>query len=249
MGKIMRLRLTRPRNLAGLLAALAVAAGVAGPGQLPWIGAGSSSGAPPAAVHVSEDLQELLARVEVVDRIDDVPGYDRSCRKNHGCVFGPAWNDPSLRTGCDRRNTTLAASMRDVKFKPGTRNCKVISGVLDDPFTGMTIAFSTDDPGAVPLDHLIPLSLAWDAGAHSWTRERRVQFANDPSNLTAVSRKANAAKSDSSLGEWLPPNTAYRCEYSRRYLAVSSAYDLPITTADRDTAIRACAAEQPDGSQ
>lgn len=44
---------------------------------------------------VGGDLAALLDQVQVVDSIPPVDGYDRGCGKGEGCVFGPAWNDPS----------------------------------------------------------------------------------------------------------------------------------------------------------
>ena len=47
------------------------------------------------------------------------------------CVFGPAWSDdqdaPGGHDGCDTRNNVLAQDLSDVVFKPGTRDCVVLS--------------------------------------------------------------------------------------------------------------------------
>ena len=52
-------------------------------------------------------VAQLLAQVETVDALADVDGYDRSCKKGAGCVFGPAWTDdssaPGSHNGCDTR--------------------------------------------------------------------------------------------------------------------------------------------------
>src|SRR5699024_12715058 len=62
---------------------------------------------------------------------------------------------------------------------------------------------STD---AIEVDHIFPLSAAWDHGAYQWDDATRQQFANDPLNLVATSRELNQSKSDSLPEEWLPPH-------------------------------------------
>lgn len=187
-----------------------------------------------AAAPVAEDLATLLGQVVIVDRIDVVAGYDRKCGRSAGCVFGPAWNDPTSHTGCDVRNTLLAMSLRDVKYKDGTRNCKVIAGTLDpDPYTGQAV-----DLKSVEVDHIYPERRAWDAGAWKWDPVRRQIFANDLTELAAVSRQANRAKSDSGLDTWLP--NYQPCRYVLRYLAVAVKYQLPITDGERTAATNAC---------
>jgi hypothetical protein len=184
-------------------------------------------------------VADLLNQVTVTPAIDHYPGYQRSCREGQGCVFGPAWNDPNDHSGCDTRNRVLRAQLYDVTFKPGTRDCKVESGTLADPYSGQTIQFSRAHPTDIQIDHIVPLALAWDAGAWNWPQAQRVAFANDPDELLAVSSKENDAKGDLSIGRWLPPNRAFDCSYIQLYLAVAVKYQLPITTADRDTA-RSC---------
>lgn len=194
--------------------------------------------APPSQVH---QFNDLIARVSVVDEIDPAPGYERGCGTNkqtgqkEGCVFGPAWNDPASTTGCDARNTVLAAQLHDVTFKPGTRNCKVTSGWIIDPYSGQRITLSQ-----IQIDHVVPLHRAFDAGAWAWSAARRQQFANDQRNLLAVSAHANQSKQDLGPGEWLPANAAQRCPYVVRYLSVAVAYQLPITTSDKAAAVTAC---------
>ncbi|MCC4306665.1 HNH endonuclease family protein [Rhodococcus sp. 3-2] len=80
------------------------------------------------------------------------------------CVFGTAWTDkydgPLARNGCDTRNDVLKIQLVDVAFKPGTRDCKVIAGTLHDPYTGTDIAFSTSNPSAIQIDHVLSAALS-----------------------------------------------------------------------------------------
>ena len=195
---------------------------------------------PPSRASI-EEVNELLGRIRVVPVLPNVDGYERSCSPGKGCVFGPAWTDVA-RTGCDTRNRVLASQLRRVKFKPGTRDCKVVAGLLDDPYTGATIDFITANPREVEVDHVFALARAWDAGASSWPYDRRVAFANDTANLRAVSGKENARKSDSGPDTWMPPNQAFGCEFVMGYLTIAAKYELAITTDDEIVATQACSA-------
>ncbi|MDP3889846.1 HNH endonuclease family protein [Nocardioides sp.] len=202
---------------------------------------------PPAASSPAEgtyhpgelgDLDEQLALVQVVDDRTPTPGYDRSCGTDRGCNFGPAWSDDVEvefgRNGCDTRNDVLARDLADVEHRPGTRDCVVTAGTLDDPYTGQLIEFTKESAHEVHIDHLYSLARAWDLGASTWSPDRRRAFANDPINLLAVSGPANSSKGDRGPGEWLPVNAGYRCTFVARYLDVAIAYDLPITRADHE---------------
>ncbi|HMO11640.1 MAG TPA: HNH endonuclease family protein, partial [Actinotalea sp.] len=65
--------------------------------------------------------------------------------------------------------------------------CRVLTGVLLDPYGGGTIVFDSDRPEQVQVDHVVALADAWRKGAQQWTAQRRLEFANDPVNLLAVS--------------------------------------------------------------
>lgn len=188
---------------------------------------------------VPDGIATMLDQVKTVDQRPNPPGYDRDCTRGHGCVFGPAWQEFKTlpgRNGCDARNDVLKAQMRKdtVTIKPGTNDCTVLIGTLDDPYSGREIRFRRTDPLTVQIDHVYPLAYAWDMGADRWSLEQRRTFANDAErNLLAVSGVENQAKSDKGPAEWLVPhNPAFRCTYIARFLAVALAYDLPITKAD-----------------
>ncbi len=157
-------------------------------------------------------------------------GYDRD-------LFGPAWADVD-RNGCDTRNDVLARDLTGESFRPGTYDCVVVAGSLDDPYTGRTIIFSKSDANAVQIDHVVALSDAWQKGAQQWDADRRLAFANDPLNLLAVDGPANASKSDGDAATWLPPNTAYRCALVARQTAVKLSYQLSVTQAEHDAITR-----------
>ena len=185
------------------------------------------------------ELEALLGRARI-SSAPDLVGYDRDCGRGDGCVFGPAWTDdhdgPGGHDGCDTRNNVLQRDLRDTTFRPGTRDCVVVSGTLQDPYTGRVITFSKAAAARVQIDHVYPLAAAYRRGAGAWPLSERIDFANDiDQNLWAVDGSANASKGDRTPGEWMPINGAIRCDYAARFLRVAIAYDLPITPADRES--------------
>ena len=90
----------------------------------------------------------------------------------------------------------------------------------------------------VQIDHVVALSDSWQKGAQQWEFQKRVNFANDPRNLIAVSGYINQQKGASDTATWLPPNKAYRCEYVTRQVEVKRVYGLWVTQAEQDAMVR-----------
>jgi len=141
--------------------------------------------------------------------------------------FGSGW---AMVSGCDTRNIIL---YRDLESPQLDDECRVVSGVLNDPYTGMVIHFSRQDSSAVQIDHVVALSDAWQKGAQQLTRDGRIQFANDPLNLLAVDGPANQQKGDGDAATWLPANSTFRCEYVARQVAIKKKYTLWVTPAEK----------------
>lgn len=182
-------------------------------------------------------LEALLTQVRTVPKRPHPGGYERGCKAGQGCVFGPAWTDdndgPGGHDGCDTRNNVLAVQLSSPSFRASSKNCVVLGGILDDPYTGQRVTFDKADAKAVQIDHVYPLAAAWDMGASEWTAAQRTIFANDLDyNLLAVDGKTNQAKSDQTPAQWLPPAGANHCFYAGKYLTVATHYELPVTTAD-----------------
>ncbi|MEV8375975.1 HNH endonuclease family protein [Kribbella sp. NPDC056861] len=195
------------------------------------------SSAPPsssASPGTAKAIKAELARARVLATRPDVPGYQRD-------LFGQAWSDDHTgvggHNGCDTRNDVLTAQLQARKYR-GKSQCVVIVGTLvSEPYTGKRVEFRKESASLVQIDHIYPLSRAWDMGAAKWPKQRRIDFANDQAmNLIAVGGSANASKSDNGPGEWMPINRAYRCTFVLRYLQVARKWSLPITAADRDSA-------------
>jgi hypothetical protein len=173
------------------------------------------------------DAGKKLAKLKVKGRAPRT-GFDRD-------EFGAAWSDVD-HNGCDTRNDILKRDMKNETFKSGTHDCIVLTGTLNDPYSGKTISFKRgqDTSTEVQIDHLIPLSDAWQKGAQQWSATKRKEFANDPLNLLAVDGPLNNQKSDSDAATWLPPRKAYRCAYIARQIEVKTKYDVWITAAEKD---------------
>lgn len=191
--------------------------------ELPGAGPGPGSDGVPALT--------LLAELEVKGRSPRT-GYARD-------EFGQRWADID-RNGCDQRNDVLNRDLTDVTHKENTHGCVVLTGVLDDPFTGQRIDFvrGQDTSSKVQIDHVVALSDAWQKGAQQLTREERERFGNDPLNLLAVDGPANQQKSDGDAATWLPPNKAFRCEYVATQIAVKRRYGLWVTEAEQQAMLR-----------
>ena len=189
---------------------------------------------PPATAE--HTVAELLATLEVKGRAP-MTGYDRD-------RFGQAWLDAD-RNGCDTRNDVLAKYLTDKVFKPGTRDCVVTSGTLDDPYTGTLIDFVYGDGTLVDIDHVVALGNAWATGAFRWDIKKRAALANDPMNLLPVDASANRQKGDGDAATWLPSNKSFRCAYVARQVSVKSKYGLWVTPAE-DAAIERILASCPD---
>jgi hypothetical protein len=183
-----------------------------------------------------------LARLDSLEVKGRAPktGYERS-------LFGDAWTDDVTvadgHNGCDTRNDILRRDLVDVVIKPGSNGCAVLSGTLNDPYTGTSFAFQRG-PGSsaeVQIDHMVSLSGAWQTGAQQWDEFTRRNFANDPRNLQATLGWVNQQKGDGDAATWLPPNNAYRCSFVSRIVEVKAAYRLWVTPAERDAIARVLA--------
>lgn len=189
---------------------------------------------------VAQDRADTPAThdVAVLDGLKVAP--DDTAKPYDRAAFGTAWKDTD-RNGCDTRNDILNRDLTETIVRP---DCKVLTGVLDDPYTGKTIAFDRGHANKIHVDHVVPLGEAWRTGAAAWTRGERERFANDPVNLLAVDGRANMAKGDSTPEDWLPANRAAACSYVSRYAAVKRGYGLSVTVSEleslRFTAGRAC---------
>jgi hypothetical protein len=141
-----------------------------------------------------------------------IPPYDRN-------AFG-GWADTDRDCLDTRAELLLALSTHTVT--PAPNGCRILRGRWNDPYTGRIFLDASD----VDIDHLVPLSWAWQRGAWAWSAAQRQRFANDPINLFAVEDRVNQRKGDRGPLDWLPPNTRFHCEYATRFERVLRLYAL-----------------------
>lgn len=187
----------------------------------------------PPAETMEKSAVATLHALEVKGRAPKT-GYSRD-------QFGDGWDTIN---GCTTRNIIL---YRDLENPTLDTECKVITGILRDPYTGETVAFTNEKSTEVQIDHVVALSDAWQKGAQLLTQAQREQLANDPLELLAVSGSQNQAKSDADAASWLPKNKAFRCDYVARQIAIKHKYALWVTVAERDAmagVLASCPAQQ-----
>ncbi|WP_433254195.1 HNH endonuclease family protein [Streptosporangium sp. CA-135522] len=191
-----------------------------------FLGQGSgdqSAGTGKSSAAALKDLEKLQVKGRA-----PMTGFDRE-------KFGPAWSDVD-HNGCDTRNDILKRDLKDETFKQGTHDCIVLSGVLEDPYSGKTIKFERGQKTsmAVQIDHVVALADAWQKGAQQWPASERKELANDPLNLLAADGPLNGQKGAGDAATWLPPRRAYRCAYVTRQIEVKVKYGLWVTSAEKD---------------
>lgn len=200
------------------------------------LGCAALTGPPTAAADAPGDTLAKLDSLPIQGRAPKT-GYSRS-------QFGKGWSDdvstPYGHNGCDTRNDILREQLVDVQIKPDTNGCVVLSGIINDPYSGTTAEFlrGADTSDDVQIDHVVALSDAWQTGAQQLDDVTRRNFANDPMNLQATIGWVNQQKGDSNAASWLPPNHAYRCTYVTRIVDVKAAYGLWVTPPEHDAIAR-----------
>ena len=189
--------------------------------------------APLNSAHADSEISALdaLNAIAVKGRAPKT-GYTRA-------AFGPQWSDVD-RNGCDTRNDILKRDLQSVTFKSGTKNCVVLTGILNDSYSGERISFVRGEvtSALVQIDHVVALSNAWQTGAFELSLKTRTALANDPLNLLAVKGSLNSQKGDGDAATWLPPNKSYRCEYVARQISVKKKYGLWVTAPEKEVMVR-----------
>lgn len=128
---------------------------------------------------------------------------------------------------CNTREEILKEQGTDVQTDPGT--CKVLSGTWVDPYSNEVFT----DASKLDIDHVIPLSAAAQRGGNGWDAAKKETFANDKSQLLAVSAGENRKKGDDGPADYMPKNKDFHCEYSKLWVDTADKYDLTITAKDK----------------
>jgi len=169
----------------------------------------------PNAEVLGASARELLTELSVKEETD-LP-FDRNAQ------FGYF-----LAGNGDRCSTRIEVLLQErISGKTfGNDSCQV-AGIWNSPYDDRM----TWDASDLQIDHQVPLKEAWDSGATEWSDERRQAFTNDLAfwgSLTAVSKSINWSKGADEPGQWMPPNSDFRCRYLALWIAVKWRWDLSI---------------------
>lgn len=179
---------------------------------------------------ISGTLDSQLA----IDVLESLEVRGRAPKKGYTREqFYDGWQIPG---DCSLRQKILK---RDFGDSAVLRECDVVAGEFDEPYTGEHMVFSNKTEIAnLQIDHVVALSDAWQKGAQYKTYEIRNAIATDPLNLLAVDGSANEEKSDGDAATWLPPNKKFRCQYVARQVSVKYKYGLWVTKAEKEAILR-----------
>jgi hypothetical protein len=187
----------------------------------------------PASIAADTSTATKSQYESALTALNKLPVKGRAPKTGYTREQFPHWKDPD-KNGCDTRNDILKRDLTKVLFQTDTNNCKVIAGVLLDPYSNKSISFDlTKSSSTIDIDHVVALSNAWQTGAFQLTLIQRTNFANDPLNLLAVDFKLNRQKGDGDAATWLPPYKSYRCTYVARQVSVKTKYKLWVTAPEK----------------
>ena len=150
---------------------------------------------------------------------DDIPEYDRSQWRH--------WTDEDGDCQDTRQEVLVAESLVEVSFETD-RKCRVATGRWYGAFTGAFV----EEPGALDIDHLVPLKSAHRSGGWRWDAAKKAEYANlleDDDHLIAVTAGANRSKGAKGPEEWAPPEAGYWCRYATDWTEVKSRWLLTMT--------------------
>lgn len=176
--------------------------------------------APAASASAAQaPVSDLLAQLVTATPVSS--GYDRALFEH--------WTDADS-DGCDTRYEVLIAeSVSPVTVGAG---CTLSGGSWFSYFDGATWT----NPSDVDVDHMVPLSEAWQSGAAGWTSGERQAFANDLdyfASLVAVTDNVNQSKGDSDPATWMPPATSVHCQYATEWVLVKYRWQLAVDAAEK----------------
>lgn len=211
-----------------------------------WFFAGGEASvvADPVSGRTAPAAQVGDSRGGALSALEELPVKGRAPKTGYArSQFGVAWTDANTAmwggNSLSTREDILSRDLTDVSCK--TRSaprppCVVQSGVLHDPYTGVTLNFVRGEETSplVPVDHVVSLGDSWQTGAQQLSLAARVNLANDPLNLIATTQAPNVAKNDSDAASWLPPNKMFRCAYVARQVAVKLRYRLWVTKDEKN---------------
>jgi hypothetical protein len=114
-----------------------------------------------------------------------------------------------------REKILIDYSLKPIKMD--SKKCQIISGEWQSIWENKAYT----DPKQIDIDHTVPLSWAWRHGADKWTRQQKINYANnyqEKNYLLPLSAIANRTKSDRGPDEWMPETN--RCLYINTFIDI-----------------------------
>jgi len=142
--------------------------------------------------------------------------------------FG-GWGDAD-GDGCNTHQEVLLAYAKD---QPTTdAQCTLTGGRWVSTWDGVTVT----DAAQLAVDHLVPLSEAWQSNAWRWDSDTRHRFMNDLGyrrTLVPVTSSVSDARNGQAVPAWLPPATSFDCTYLAWWVGVKWRWRLSVDANER----------------
>lgn len=186
---------------------------------------------------VQEDLGELSAGNLFLLNFEFHPqkNADPSEAYNRKQHFG-TWIVDRRNENCLSTRGQVLVRDSSVPVQLSRSGCTVASGHWADPYGARDYTASAD----IHIDHFVPLKNAYLSGAHKWNYQKRCLYANFLGNsfhLLSVYSRENSRKGDRTPEEYMPPNSAYQCQYLAQWLKVKLIWALTLTSEEKDKVI------------
>ena len=184
----------------------------------------STTTAPPATKVASKPddwIADLLADLQISDTAPQAD-YERA-------DWGSGWSDND--SDCINTRHEVLALESLIQAEMDSSGCKVIGGQWFAAFTGIYV----HDPGALDVDHFVPLANAHASGGWAWSSADKRDYYNDLSDsqhLIAVTASANRSKGSRGPDEWKPPDSSYWCQYAYSWADIKVRWGLTATSSE-----------------
>ena len=178
----------------------------------------------PTATSAREEHSVSHLSVLVAPRLANIPAYDRDEWRH--------WTDEDGDCQNTRQEALIEESATPVTYADFGQ-CRVAAGDWTGPYTGGRFY----DPGALDIDHMIPLANAHWSGGWAWSLERKRQYANDLSykgHLVAAKASANRSKGSDGPEDWRPSVRSYWCQYAIDWVTIKETWGLTASAAEAD---------------
>jgi hypothetical protein len=180
------------------------------------VGVAAAITSKPARRRVAAGSTSTTATAPLLVALDALPQEPEQPRTGYDRSLFPHWDDVD-HDGCDTRCEVLASQRR-----------------VDGTWLSAWDGYVTDDPSELEIDHVVALAEAWDSGANGWTAAQRDDFADDQSNLLAVSESENSRKGDRDAAEWFPARADANCLFASTVVRVKTKWTLSVDRAEHD---------------